>query len=176
LLQLPPSAEAHAFAFRPSCKSRRYAAEQALRLSVWSSHSTLPFPENRKLKLEIQTLVQTALNLARGNDSLSVTGERILASHHGAQCRRWRKDGRELYYLGSDGQVYAVPIAFRSRGINVGQPAPLFTIDAEARAAIHSVVPSTFPRNGRRFVIPSMTPGESPAIMVLQDWESLVAK
>jgi len=30
--------------------------------------------------------------------------------------------------------------------------------------------------DGSRFVIPSMTPGESSAIVVMQDWESLVAK
>ena len=67
-------------------------------------------------------------------------------------------------------------IAFRSRGLHVGQPAPLFTIDAEARAAIHSVVSFDVSADGSRFVIPSMTPGESSAIVVLQDWESLVAK
>ena len=54
--------------------------------------------------------------------------------------------------------------------------APLFTIDAEARAAIHSVVSFDVSADGRRFVIPSMTPGESSSIVVLQDWESLVAK
>jgi hypothetical protein len=105
-----------------------------------------------------------------------VTGERFLVSRQGAQCLRWRKDGRELYYLGSDGQVYAVPIAFRSAGVHFGQTAPLFTIDAEARVAIHSVVSFDVSADGSRFVIPSMTPGESSAIVVLQDWESLVAK
>ena len=52
----------------------------------------------------------------------------------------------------------------------------LFTIDAEARAAIHSVVSFDVSADGTRFVIPSMTPGESSALVVLQDWESLVAK
>lgn len=46
-----------------------YAAEQALRLSVWSSHSGLASWESRKLKLEIPILAQTALNLARGRAS-----------------------------------------------------------------------------------------------------------
>ena len=95
---------------------------------------------------------------------------------NGISSFRWRKDGRELNYLGSDGQVYAVSIAFRSAGVHFGQPAPLFTIDAEARAAIHSVVSFDVSADGSRFVIPSMTPGESSAIVVLQDWESLVAK
>ena len=131
----------------------------------------LAFLSNESGKAEIYMQA-----LDRGNDSLRVTGERFLISRQGAQCLRWRKDGKELYYLGSDGQVYAVPMAFRSAGVHVGQPAPLFTIDAEARAAIHSVVSFDVSSDGSRFVIPSMTPGESSAIVVLQDWESLVAK
>jgi len=114
--------------------------------------------------------------LDRGNDSLRVTGERFLISRHGAQCLRWRKNGKELFYLGSDGWVYAVPLAFGAGRVRAGQPEPLFIIDAEARAAIHSVVSFDVSADGSRFVIPSMTPGESSALVVLQDWESLVAK
>jgi Tol biopolymer transport system component len=114
--------------------------------------------------------------LDRGNDSLRVTGERFLISRQGAQCLRWRKDGRELYYLGADGRVYAVPLQYRSSGVHPGQPQPLFTIDAEALASFHSAVSFDVSADGTRFVIPSMTPGESSALVVLKDWESLVAK
>jgi serine/threonine-protein kinase len=114
--------------------------------------------------------------LDRGNDSLRVTGERFLISRQGAQCLRWRKNGRELYYLGSDGRVYAVPLAFGAGRVRAEQPEPLFTIDAEARAAIHSVVSFDVSADGSRFVIPSMTPGASSALVVLRDWESLAGK
>jgi eukaryotic-like serine/threonine-protein kinase len=114
--------------------------------------------------------------LDRGNDSLRVTGERFLISRQGAQCLRWRKDGKELYYLGSDGRVYSVPLAFGAGKVRAGQLEPLFTIDAEARATMHSVVSFDVSADGSRFVIPSITPGESSALVVLQDWESLVAK
>jgi probable HAF family extracellular repeat protein len=77
---------------------------------------------------------------------------------------------------GSDGRVYAVLIAIAGGKVRAGQPQPLFTIDAEARAAIHSVVSFDVSSDGSRFVIPSMTPGERSAIVVLQNWESLVAK
>ena len=112
--------------------------------------------------------------LDRGGDSLRVTGERFLVSRQGAQCLRWRKNGKELFYLGADGRVYAVALAFGADGVHAGQPAPLFTIDTEARAAIHSVVAFDVSPDGNRFVIPSMTPGERSALVVLQDWESLV--
>ena len=114
--------------------------------------------------------------LDRGNDSLRVTGERFLVSREGAQCLRWRKDGGEIYYLSSNGQVYAVPLVFGAGRVRTGKPEPLFTIDAEARATIHATASFDVAADGRRFVIPSVTPGESAALAVLQDWESLVAK
>jgi Tol biopolymer transport system component/DNA-binding winged helix-turn-helix (wHTH) protein len=110
--------------------------------------------------------------LDRGNDSLRVTGERFPISRQGAQCLRWGKDGRELYYLGMDGQVYAVPLSFRLAEVQAGKPEALFTIDPEAYATVHSVVSFDVSADGSRFVIPSITPGESSALVVLQDWES----
>ena len=112
----------------------------------------------------------------RSGDSLRVTGERFLLSREGAQCLRWRKDARELYYLGMNGQVYAVPLAFHSATAHAGKPESLFTIDAEARSTLHSVVSFDVSADGSRFVIPSVTPGESSALVVLQDWEAQVAK
>ena len=112
----------------------------------------------------------------RGCDSLRVTGERFLISRQGAQCLRWQKDGRELYYLGLDGQVYAVPLAFRLTEVQAGKPETLFTIDPEAYATVHSVVSFDVSADGGRFVIPSITPGESSALVVLQDWESQFSK
>jgi Tol biopolymer transport system component len=112
----------------------------------------------------------------RSDDSLRVTGERFLISREGAQCLRWRKDARELYYLGLDGQVYAVPLSFGPAAVHAGKPEALFTIDAEARSTLHSVVSFDVSADGSRFVIPSITPGENSTLVVLQDWESQLAK
>jgi hypothetical protein len=114
--------------------------------------------------------------LDRGNDTLAVTGERFRISSHGAQCLRWRKDGNELYYLGSDGQVFAVPLAYRAGGVQAGRTEPLFTIDAEARSTIHAAVSFDVSADGKRFVVPSMTAGENSSLVVMQDWESLVGR
>jgi hypothetical protein len=110
----------------------------------------------------------------RSADSLRVAGDRFLVSRQGAQCIRWRQDGRELYYLGLDGQVYAAPIVATSAEFNAGKPEALFTIDAEAMAPFHSAVSFDVSTDGNRFVIPSLIPGDSSALVVLQDWESQV--
>ncbi len=131
----------------------------------------LAFLSNESGKAEIY--IQA---LDYGNDSIRVTGERFLVSRQGAQCLRWRKDGRELYYLGYDGRIFAVTMDFQSKVVRAGQPQPLFAIDAEARSTIHSVVSFDVSADGNRFVIPSLTPGKSSTLVVLQDWESQVVK
>jgi eukaryotic-like serine/threonine-protein kinase len=114
--------------------------------------------------------------LDRSGDSLRVSGQRFRISRLGAQSLRWRKDARELYYLGLDEQVYAVPLAFGAAEVRAGEPEALFKIDPEAYATVHSAVSFDVSADGSRFVIPSITPGESSALVVLQDWESQVAK
>jgi hypothetical protein len=86
---------------------------------------------------------------------------RFLISPEGAQCPCWRRNGRELFYLGLHGRA--------------GQPEPLFTIDTEVLSANHTVASFDVSADGSRFVIPSMTAGESSAPVVSQDWESPVA-
>jgi tetratricopeptide (TPR) repeat protein len=64
----------HAIQLAPQADTKEvaagYAAEQALRLAVLSSNFSLTPPQQRKLKLEVKTLVQSALSLARGRASL----------------------------------------------------------------------------------------------------------
>jgi Tol biopolymer transport system component/DNA-binding winged helix-turn-helix (wHTH) protein len=114
--------------------------------------------------------------LDRSNDSLRVVGERFLISRQGAQCIRWRKNGRELYYLGLDGTVYDVPLEISAGKVRASKPQPLFSIDTEALSTMHGVPSFDVTADGSRFVVPSMSPGESSALVVLQDWESLTIK
>jgi hypothetical protein len=86
---------------------------------------------------------------------------------------RWRLDGRELFYLGFDGRVQAVPVKLSPKP-EFGPATPLFTISTEARAAIHSVVGFDVSADGQRFVIPIVTSAEGPSIVVVQNWEALL--
>jgi len=56
------------------------------------------------------------------------SGALLPVSTNGATQPRWRRDGKELFYLGLDRRLMAVPIAFSSNGrsVDVGTPAPLF--------------------------------------------------
>ncbi|MCW5981320.1 MAG: PD40 domain-containing protein [Bryobacteraceae bacterium] len=108
-------------------------------------------------------------------ETLRVIGPRHLVSRQGAQCLRWRSDGRELYYVGGDGWVYAAQVELRP-AVSIGAPAPLFKISAEARAAIHALLGFDASADGSRFVIPVVTSAERPSLVVIQNWQSALEK
>jgi dipeptidyl aminopeptidase/acylaminoacyl peptidase len=120
------------------------------------------------------------------DDGPTMIGERYLVSSAGAQAVRWRRDGRELFYLDFDGRVQAVPVRLSTKP-EFGPTTALFTITTEARAAIHSVLGFDVSADGNRFterligrrcggsrVIPVVTSHESPSIVVIQNWEALL--
>jgi Tol biopolymer transport system component len=109
----------------------------------------------------------------RSGDAPSMVGERHLVSSAGALAVRWRRDGRELFYLGFDGRVHAVPVKLSPR-LYFGPATALFTISTEARAAIHSVLGFDVSADGSRFVIPVVSSLKPPSIVVVQNWEALL--
>ena len=98
-------------------------------------------------------------------------GERHLVSRNGAECLRWRRDGKELFYLGSDGRLYGVAITLAANP-KIGGPTPLFAISTEAMAALHSEIGFDVSADGRRFLVPIVTSPERSEIVVIQNWES----
>jgi eukaryotic-like serine/threonine-protein kinase len=109
----------------------------------------------------------------QSSDAPSLIGERHLVSSAGALAVRWRRDGRELFYLDFDGRVQAVPLRLSPKP-EFGHAKALFTITIEARAAIHSVMGFDVSADGNRFVIPVVTAPKSPSLVVVQNWEALL--
>jgi Tol biopolymer transport system component len=109
----------------------------------------------------------------RPGDAPSLIGQRHLVSRAGALAVRWRRDGRELFYLDFKGRVEAVPVRLSPKP-QFGPAVALFTITTEARAAIHSVLGFDVSADGNRFVIPVVTSPESLSLVVIQNWEALL--
>jgi Tol biopolymer transport system component/DNA-binding winged helix-turn-helix (wHTH) protein len=108
-------------------------------------------------------------------DSPRLAGERHRASRQGAICLRWARDGKELFYLASDGRVYVVPITLSPK-LKIGAPAPLFTISVEARAAMHSQPGFDVSADGQRLLVPIVTSSEKSEIVVIQNWEAALQR
>ncbi len=92
------------------------------------------------------------------------SGERIRVSSNGGTMPRWRRDGRELFYLAPDGAVMAVPIAPGVRP-QPGVGSALFRVEGVLRD--YDVA-----ADGQRFVVDVAEPDPAP-IRVLANWPSL---
>ena len=133
--------------------------------AAWSPDGKwLAFTSNESGRLEIY------LQRFRSGDIPSLVGERYAVTHAGAQCLRWRRDGKELFYLGFDGQIHAVPVTLGDTPRFAASSA-LFTISTAARAAVHSLPGFDVSSDGQRFVIPVVTSAEDPVIVIVQNWE-----
>lgn len=80
---------------------------------------------------------------------------------------RWRRDGRELFYLSAASDVMAVPIGPGSKP-EPGSAVALFRLEGEVRD--YDVDPS-----GQRFLADT-APSEPAPIAVLVDWPALLPK
>jgi Tol biopolymer transport system component len=109
-----------------------------------------------------------------GGDSPRLTGDRIQVSRSGATFLRWRPDGTELFYLGADSRIYAIPTAL-GQTLRAGEPGALFAVPLEARAVLPTMFAFDVSADGQRFLLPS-TSGEPTPLEVVQNWESLVRR
>jgi eukaryotic-like serine/threonine-protein kinase len=99
------------------------------------------------------------------------TGERSLVSPDGGVQPVWRQDGRELFYLGLDGTMYAVQ--FRAGNRPLSAPKPLFT--SGLRPPAKSVEEYAVSGDGQRFLL--LRPLEDrvrTSIGVILGWRGLL--
>ena len=101
-------------------------------------------------------------------------GTRQQVSTNGGAKVRWRADGRELYYLGLDERLIAVPIdlTLKAGSPDIGTPVPLFSaplggaVQQDDFRQQYMVAP-----DGQRFLLGAITrEGDAPATLIL-NWK-----
>ncbi|HTR02551.1 MAG TPA: protein kinase [Thermoanaerobaculia bacterium] len=104
-------------------------------------------------------------------------GARIQASVGGGMGVFWRRDGRELFYVGKDGVLMSVPFETVSGRARVADPQPLFTLNLGGSGINTSRRPYDVAPDGERFLIIRSTP-EAPAddAVVVLNWRSVLAR
>jgi Tol biopolymer transport system component len=88
-------------------------------------------------------------------------------STNGGTQPHWRADGRELFYLSTNGEMTSVPVKALGTDIEVGQPVPLFKARTLSRYGISHEYDVT--ADGQRFLIGTMvgdTSAPPPAVIV----------
>ena len=105
--------------------------------------------------------------------ALPVSGARWQISREGGMKPRWRRDGKELYFVASDGGLMAAPIA-TGETFQAGSPARLFTMRFASR--LTAQYPYDVSADGQRFLIISPADAETISVTVLLNWTGRPAK
>jgi eukaryotic-like serine/threonine-protein kinase len=99
------------------------------------------------------------------------TGAKRQISTQGGSGPRWRRDGKELYYISADAQLTAVPVKFGAGTVDVGAPLRLFERSlVTARTSAADFDPEPF---DRRILYQPSADGQRFLALVPADGETL---
>jgi Tol biopolymer transport system component len=95
------------------------------------------------------------------------TGSRRQVSVGGGSQPVWRADSKELFFLGPDGTIFAVPV--RTPGVEHGTPVPLFKSRVR-RAGFANPIHYAATSDGQRFLMNVPLPQPPLRISVFTNW------
>jgi dipeptidyl aminopeptidase/acylaminoacyl peptidase len=105
-----------------------------------------------------------------GGEQPRVKGPRRQISRTGALYLRWRRDGREILYLGADSRIHGT----KFQGGQPGATETLFRIDPEALSVLPNPTGFDVSADGQLLLVPVLAPGKRSALTVVQNWERLL--
>ena len=94
-------------------------------------------------------------------------GGKARVSTAGGSHPRWRRDGKELFYLSLDNKMIAVDIGNGTDGLRIGDVRTLFAVHVPAQAGYAYDVTS----DGQRFLV-NTDVGTMPPLTVVTNWKS----
>jgi Tol biopolymer transport system component len=97
---------------------------------------------------------------------IDAVGSRRRVSRSGGQTPRWRRDGKELFYLAPDGSLMSVTMTL-SPALEVGSERRLFVVANRTAYDVFDVSP-----DGQRFLINTSPVTDSAPITVILNWQS----
>jgi hypothetical protein len=97
-----------------------------------------------------------------------LVGERRQVSRNGGWLVRWRADGRELFYIGLDNQLHAVPV---QGPLEFGEPKALFLIPGVSQYSTTRDFQFDVSADGQRFIIPTTGTIPPPPFTVIENWQ-----
>jgi len=94
----------------------------------------------------------------------------------GGEQPRWRGDGKELFYLSSDGRVMAAPVS-TSIHFSFGTPVALFQANPKQPVSYLDIFSYDVARDGQKFLINTeVRPADAGPVSVLLNWPAKLQK
>jgi Tol biopolymer transport system component len=86
-------------------------------------------------------------------------------SNNSGLTPRWRRDGKELFYIGSGDTIMSVEVEGKGASFEVGRSRPLFVAPASPFALSYDVAP-----DGQRFVVSAAPEEDEPPLVLMTNW------
>ena len=106
----------------------------------------------------------------QGGDSPKLFGDRRRVSRDGGNGARWRRDGKELFFLSPDRRIMAVAVK-QGTQIEFGPPAALFPLPTSYRSLAPVTVGYEVSSDGQRFLVPVRKSVSAP-LQVVVNWQA----
>jgi len=100
---------------------------------------------------------------------------RVQASPSGGSSPRWRRDGKELFYLRPDGTLMSVRVR-SSKPLEFEPPVALFQFFSVERGVAANTPPYDVTADGEQFIVAAVTRRAEPSINVLLNWPALLTQ
>jgi eukaryotic-like serine/threonine-protein kinase len=114
---------------------------------------------------EVYVVPFDAAKLQSGAGGESAPGGKWQISSEGGRVPRWRRDGKELFYLGPNNTVTAVEVTGSGGSFSVGRSQRLFVAPVNPFASTYDVAP-----DGQRFVMSASPVEEEPPLVLMVNW------
>lgn len=125
--------------------------------------------ESGRLEVYVRPFVEPAAPGATGN-AAGATGGQWQVSTTGGIYPRWRPDGRELYYIGPNGEMMAAPIMATGTTLVPGAPVALFPTRIFGGGVDNQQSWQYDLTRDGRFLINTVLDDASAPITLLQNW------
>ena len=122
---------------------------------------------------------------ASGRDEIYVqpfpnaSGGKWTISTGGGVAPRWRRDGKELFYISADSKMMAVAVSI-DPGFKAGVPKPLFQAPIWGGGQTNNVTRYDVTADGKKFLMISAPPEAdaqaAPPIVLVMNWTALLKK
>jgi eukaryotic-like serine/threonine-protein kinase len=106
-------------------------------------------------------------------------GGRWLVSTNGGTQPRWRRDGKELFYISADSKMMAAGVTTTPEFKKLNDPKALFTAPVLGGVSAVNVFRYDVSRDGQRFLIDASateTAAARPPITVVLNWQALLKR
>ena len=94
----------------------------------------------------------------------------------GGRWPRWRRDGRELFYVSDKNEMNAVEIRAKGEGLELSRPAPLFSFHPSLRVFRQGMIGYDVSPDGKQFLLNAVADENTRPLTLVVNWPAELKK